>query len=216
MSGILYRLFLSKERVMKKNTVIILPVLLVIAVLAVSCASSGGTQTGQTAPALYSWNFKDPASGTAGWFMIPDEFWDFHGTAVISRDDKTFKRGMLRMDVDYSKDSESDWSEPKMKMVFDTPIEGVKRINFDFIYNPALAKDGHFKSKAVIYNGNKQLAENNTDAILALDELPSGYVKGAVSISVRGSSPVDSIVLSIAGYKIDYKGPVFFDNIRLE
>jgi len=203
---------------MKKNAVMMSVILLVIAVLVVSCASSGGAaKTEQsTADVKYSWNFDDPASGTAGWFMIPDEYWDFHGTAEISRDDKTFGKAVLRMDVDYSKDSKSDWSEPKMKMTFAAPIEGVKKISFDFIYNPALTKDGHFKSKAVIYNGKKQLAENNTDAILAFDELPGGYVKENVSISVRGSSPVDSIVLSIAGYKLDYKGPVFFDNMRLE
>jgi hypothetical protein len=202
---------------MKKNAVIMSAILLVIAVLAVSCASSGGAKTEQDAPAiLYSWNFADPASETAGWAMIPDEYWDFHGTVEVSRDDKTFGRGMLRWDVDYSKDSKSEWSEPKMKMVFDTPVEGIRKISFDFIYNPALSKGGHFKSKVVIFNGKKQLAERNTEAILALDELPGGFMKGNVSISIRGSSPVDSIVLSIAGYKTDYKGPLFFDNMRLE
>ncbi|MDR2574965.1 MAG: hypothetical protein LBC52_00815 [Treponema sp.] len=202
---------------MKKNVVKMTVVLFAVAVLAVSCASSGGAKTEQAEPAvLYSWDFSDPASGTAGWVMIPDDYWDFHGTAEVSRDDKTFGRGMLRWDVDYSKDVKSEWSEPKMKMTFNTPIEGVRKISFDFIYNPSLSKGGHFKSKAVIFNGKKQLAERNTEAILALDELPGGFLKGNVSISVRGSSPVDSIVLSIAGYKTDYKGPLFFDNIRLE
>jgi hypothetical protein len=202
---------------MKKNAVMMPAIILVIAVLVVSCASSGAAKTEQAAADVkYSWNFDDPAAGTAGWFMIPDEYWDFHGTAEISRDDTTFGKALLRMDVDYSNDSKSEWSEPKMKMAFDTPIEGVKKISFDFIYNPSLSKDGHFKSKVVIYNGKKQLAEKNTDAILAFDELPGGYVKENVSISVRGSSPVDSVVLSIAGYKVDYKGPIFFDNMRLE
>ena len=202
---------------MKKNAVIMLPVLLVIAALAVSCASSGGgAKTEAAAPALYSWDLSDPASGTAGWAMLPEDYWDFHGTVALSRDDKTFGRGMLRWDVDYSKDSNSEWSEPKMKMVFNTPIEGIRKISFDFIYNPSLSKGGHFKSKVVIFNGKKQLAERNTEAIVALDELPGGFMKGSVSMSVRGSSPVDNIVLSIAGYKTNYKGPLFFDNIRLE
>jgi len=201
---------------MKKNAVIMAAILLVIAVLAVSCASGGGAKTGKAAPALYNWNFSNPASGTAGWVIFPEDFWDYHGTAQLSRDDKTFKKGVLRMDVDFSKDSDSDWSEPKMKMVFNTPIEGVKKISFDFIYNPELIQDGHFKSKAVIFNGKKQLAENFTEAILAFDKVANGYVKEAVSISIRASEPVDTLVLSIAGYKVDYKGPVFFDNIRLE
>ena len=190
-------------------------ILLVIAVLAVSCAS-GGAKTGQTGPALYRWNFADAASGTAGWVIYPEDFWDYHGTATLSRDDKTFKKGVLRMDVDFSKDVDSDWSEPKMKMVFNTPVEGVKKISFDFIYDPELIKDGHFKSKVIIFGGGKQLAESFTDPIMAFDKVGSNYVKEAVSISVRGSAPVDTVVLSIAGYKVDYKGPVFFDNLRLE
>jgi hypothetical protein len=203
---------------MKKDAVLRQAILLVIAVLAVSCASSGGGNSGQasTADVKYSWNFADAASGTAGWFMIPEDFWDFHGTAELSRDDKTFGKGMLRMDVDYSKDANSDWSEPKMKMQFDTPVEGVRRIAFDFIYNSSLIKDGHFKSKVVTLNGKSELAANNTEAIIAFDQMPGGYVKGTVTIPARSSKPVDSVVLSIAGYKIDYKGPVFFDNIRFE
>jgi len=208
---------------MKKNLAVKKAVLLaitVLAVVAVSCASSGGAAKTETQKAAsdikYSWNFSDPASGTTGWNMIPDEYWDFHGTATLSRDDKTFGKPMLRMDVDYSKDANSEWSEPKMKMTFKTPLEGISKFSFDFIYNPTFSKGGHFKSKVVIYNGKKQLAERNTDAILALDELPNGYVKGTVSLSLRSSSPVDSMVFSIAGYKTNYKGPVFFDNMRWE
>jgi len=205
---------------MKKNGITMSAILLVIAVLAASCASGGkAAKTEQAAPEIkYSWNFDDPASGTAGWFMIPDEYWDFHGTAEVSRDDSTFGKGMLRLDVDYSKDSKSEWSEPKMKMAFDTPLEGIRNFCFDFIYNPTFSntKNGHFKSKIVIYNGKKQLSEKNTEAILALDALPNGYVKGNVSISIRASGPVDNMVFSIAGYKTDYNGPIFFDNIRWE
>jgi len=202
---------------MKKNVIFLSAILLVIALLVGSCASGGGVKTENAAADIkYSWNFNDAAAGTAGWVLIPDDYWDFHGTVEISRDDKTFGKGMLRMDVDYSKDAKSEWSEPKMKMVFNTPLEGISKINFDFIYNPSLSKGGHFKSKVVIFNGKKQLAERNTDAILAFDELPNGFVKGNVSISIRSSTPVDNIVLSIAGYKTNYNGPVFFDNMRLE
>jgi len=203
---------------MKKNLVVMSAILLIIAVLAVSCASGGGSgKTEQAAPVIkYSWNFDDAGAGTAGWFLVPDEYWDFHGTAELSRDDKTFGKPMLRMDVDYSKDANSEWSEPKMKMQFDKPLDGVRKFSFDFIYNPSFSKTGHFKSKIIIFNGKKELAANNTEAIIALDELSNGYVKGTVTIIAASSSPVDSIIFSIAGYRTNYKGPIFFDNMRME
>jgi len=202
----------------KRKLVIKLAILLVIAVLIGSCASGGGggKTEKKAAPPKYSWNFDNAEAGTAGWVLIPDEYWDFHGTAVLSRDDKTFGKPMLRMDVDYSKDADSEWSEPKMKVQLDKPVEGARKFTFDFIYNPSLSKSGHFKSKIIIFNGKKELAANNSDAILAIDELPNGYVKGTVSLIAASSAPVDNIILSIAGYKTNYKGPVFFDNMRME
>jgi hypothetical protein len=203
---------------MKKNTVITTAILLVIAVLTFSCASGGGSKAAVQAPppVKYSWDFSAPDSGTAGWVLNPEDYWDYHGTVELSRDEKTFGRPMLRMDVDFSKDASSEWSEPKIKMQLDTPIEGVRRIAFDFIYKPEFSKGGHFKSKVVTLNGKKEVAANNTEAIIAREELSDGYVKGTVSITARGSQPVDNVVLSIAGYKTNYKGPIFFDNMRFE
>jgi mannan endo-1,4-beta-mannosidase len=204
---------------MKKNVVKTSAVFLVIAALTFSCASGGGggAAVEQAPPsAKYSWDFDNSASGTAGWVMIPDEYWDFHGTAELSRDDKTFGKAMLRLDVDYSKDAASEWSEPKMKMQFDPPIQDTRRIVFDIIFKKELTKGGHFKSKVIILNGKRELSANNTEAIIARDELPDGYVKGTVTISARSTQPVDNVVLSIAGYKTSYKGPIFFDNMRFE
>jgi len=201
---------------MKKN-VLKQMILLSAVLLAFSCASGAEPKKTQTASAVkYNWNFTVAGNGTAGWFLVPDEYWDFHGTAVLSRDEKTFAKPMLRMDVDFTKDANSDWSEPKMKMQFEKPINNVKKITFDFIYNPAFSKSGNFKSKVIIFNGNKELASNITDAIIALDELPNGYVKGTVSLIAASLEPIDNIILSIAGYRTNYKGPIFFDNMRLE
>jgi hypothetical protein len=191
-------------------------ILLIIAAFAISCASSGGSGKAKTGAIKYKWDFRDARAGTAGWFMVPDEYWDFHGTAVLSRDDKTFGKPMLRMDVDFTKDTTSEWSEPKMKMQFKKPVKDVTRIIFDFIYNPSFSKSGCIKSKVITFNGEKQLAATHIDDIFAFDELPNGYVKGEVMLIAASSTPVDNMLLSIAGYLSDYKGPVFFDNMRLE
>jgi len=202
---------------MKKNIVKIQVFLLVIAVLTVSCAS-GGAKTEQAAPGIkYSWDFEDAGAGTAGWFLVPDEYWDFHGTAELSRDASTFGDGKLRLDIDFSKDAGSEWSEPKMKMEFNPPLEGIRTFTFDILFNPSFSKGGHFKSKIIVSNDKKQLADNGSDAIVALDELPNGFVKGTVKLRIGSiSSPVNNMLFSIAGYKTNYKGPIFIDNMSWE
>jgi len=49
-----------------------------------------------------------------------------------------------------------------------------------------------------------------------VDKLANGYVKETVSILFNASGPVDSIIFGIVGIQTDYKGPIFFDNMRLE
>jgi len=164
----------------------------------------------------YNWDFSNPSSGTAGWFVFPEGDWDYHGTTNVSRDDQTFGKGMLRVDIDYSKDSSSVWSEPKMKTVFNTPVKGATRITFDFIYSPALRKTGYFRTQVQIYNGTNLIAQEISKLISAVENLPNGYVKETISIWFNTSSPVDSIIFGISGIWTDYKGPVFFDNLRLE
>jgi len=201
---------------MKKSIIITSMILLVIAILIGSCASSGGN-TGGKAEATVKWScdFSNPAS-IENFVLVPDEYWDFHGTASLSRDDKTLGMPLLRMDVDFSKDANSEWSEPKMRIKFDPPLEGIRKFYFDFYYNPSFSKGGHFKSKIIILNGKTSLMDKGTDAIIAPEELPNGFVKGTVSMSARGSKPVDNMLLSIAAYKNDYKGPLFFGNMRWE
>jgi len=204
---------------MKKNVVITSAILLAIAVLIGSCASSGGGSAKteeKAAPAVkWSCDFSDPAS-VANWSMAPEEYWDFKGTATLSHDDKTLGKGLLRMDVDFSKDANSDWSEPKMRGKFDPPLEGVRKFYFDVYYNPSFAKSGSLKSKIIIYNGKTALTDNMTDMIKTVEELPNGYVKGTVALSARGAKPVDNMLVSIVGYRTNYKGPIFIGNMRWE
>lgn len=206
---------------MKKNVFMTSAILLVIALLIGSCASSGGSGgSGKTAekaaPTIkYSCDFSDPEAGTAGWAMAPEEYYDFKGTATLSRDDKTFGFGLLRMDVDFSKDSASEWSEPKMRGKFDPPLEGIRKFYFDIYWNPSYAKGGQIKSKIIIYSGKLALTDNMIDTIKT-EPLDNGFVKGTVGLTARGAKPVDSMLLSIAGYKTNYKGPIFFGNMRWE
>jgi len=203
---------------MKKNVLTRSAILLVIALLIGSCASSGGGGKTEKKAASVKWScdFSDAAAGTAGWVLVPEEYWDFKGTAALSRDDKTLGMPLLRLDVDFSKDADSWWSEPKMRGFFAPPIENIRKFYFDLYYNPSFSKEGQFKSKIIIFSGKTALAENNAESILATDELPNGYVKATVTMVARGAKPVDNMLLSIVGSKTDYKGPVFIGNMRWE
>jgi len=204
---------------MKKNIIFTSMILLLIAFLIGSCASSGnaGGKAADSGKVKWSCDFSDASAGTAGWDLIPsDEFWDFHGTASLSRDDKTLGMPMLRLDIDFTKDADSWWSEPKMKGTFNPPLQNIRKFFFDFYYNPAFSTEGSFKSKIIILHDEKELANNNADTIIATDELPNGYVKATVSFVARSTAPVDNMLLSIVGAKTNYKGPVFIGNMRWE
>jgi hypothetical protein len=166
----------------------------------------------------YSWNFSDPSAGTAGWVVAEGEFWEYNGPAVLSRDDTTFGKGMLRLDVDFTNDSKKDWSEPKLKYNFSEPVEmnGFVRFTFDFYYSPYFSTGGHFKSKIIALNGNTTLTDAGGGAISGDDET-GDYLKATVTLQIKNTSgQMDNMLLSIAGYLTDYKGPVFFDNLRWE
>jgi hypothetical protein len=191
-----------------------------ISVMALSCASGGGGGGGapkEEAPVVpvYSWNFDDSGAGTAGWVAAEGEFWDYKGTVAVSRDDSTLGKAMLKVDLDYSKDSSSEWSEPKIKFTFGTPLDlsTVTRFNFDFYYNPGFSQRGSFKSKVVVMEGGKEKTTGEAES-LKFEDAGNGWMKAKVSLRIRKvSGKMEAVVLGIPGYRTNYKGPVFFDNI---
>lgn len=186
--------------------------------LLISCASTGGGNAKLGTPG--NWTFGDPEAGTAGWELANNEFYQYHGTINLSRDDTTLGKGLLRLDVDFTKDAELEWSEPKMKNDFPKAynMKGKTRFCFDFYYNPEFqtTPDGHFKAK-VFSNNNGIHVDNTGDAIENFSDAGNGFKKAQVSILIMPVSGfMTDLRFSIAGYMTDYKGPVFFDNMRWE
>ena len=197
---------------MKTLKIVLLAVL--IAALALSCASTGGVERGPVG----SWEFSDPAKGLQGWELANSEFYQYHGTIKLSYDDTTLGTGLLRLDVDYTKDKELEWSEPKMKNDFPKAfnMKGKTRFMFDFYYNPSLLNGGHFKSK-VYSNGNGILVDSSGEAIEGGEDVGEGFVKQEVTILIMPIAGfMTDLRFSIAGYLTDYNGPVFFNNMRWE
>ncbi|MDR2730368.1 MAG: hypothetical protein LBB81_05655 [Treponema sp.] len=204
---------------MKKKLLITMAALaavILIFAFAASCASSGGSGGGQRRAGEGGlWTFDNPDNETEGWYLATSEFYQHHSNAQLSRDDTTFGNGMLRLDVDYTKDSDSEWSEVKMANDFPKSIDmkNKDKFAFDFYYNPALRSGGSFKPKIWSNNGSKFINEAGFD-IEGDEKMSNGFIKAYVEIYiVPGAGFIPDMRLGIAGYLTDYKGPVFFDNI---
>jgi len=185
------------------------------AALVVSCASSGGGGGGGARGPLGVWTFENPDAETGGWYLANSEFYQYKGSAKLSRDDTTFGKGMLRLDVDYTGHQDSEWSEVKMANDFPKSInmKGIDKFAFDFYYNPSLRTGGVFKPKIWSNNGSKFINETGID-IEGGEKMSNGFYKAYVEIYIMpGGGYIPDMRLSIAGYLTDYKGPVFFDNI---
>jgi len=187
-------------------------VLLAASVLILSCASAGGSQT-----PVFRWNFDNADAGTAGWAPAPEEHWDFKGTINASRDTATMGKPMLRVDIDFSKDAESWWSEPKLKYTFDElfDLSGYSKLSFDMYFNPANSTTGSFKGKVMFFQDKIAVTDSELNLIMPTEEV-GDYLKASVVFRFRSTRSVNIIHLGIVGAVTNYKGPIFIDNLRLE
>jgi hypothetical protein len=209
---------------MKHTKCVFIAAAILAAGLLVSCASTGGSAAsgssdgGAKAGPAGSWNFDDPAAETAGWVLTPAEFYQYHGEATLSYDNTTLGNGALRLDLDFTADSSAEWSEPKLAIDFPKSInmKGITQFCFDFYINPSYRTTGNFQTKVFSNNG----ASVDSTAPIAEEEgkdAGNGFIKIPVTILIMPTAGfIPDMRLSIAGYLTDYKGPVFFDNMRWE
>ena len=203
---------------MKRTKNIVITIAAVLAVLLIlSCASTGGGKSSRQP--VGSWSFAEASGGTLGWYLANSEFYQYHGSVKLDYDDTTLGKGLLRMDVDFTKDKGLEWSEPKMANDFPRAfnMKGITKFVFDFYYNPAFdTVGGHFKSK-VFSNSNGIRVDNTGEAIEGGEDAGDGFLKTEVTILIMPvTGYMTDMRFSIAGYMTDYKGPVFFDNMRWE
>jgi hypothetical protein len=186
------------------------------ACLVFSCASTGGGG-GEKGGGAGAWDFDDPAAETAGWELTPGEFYQYHGDIALSYDDTTFGNGMLRLDVDFTNDINNEWSEPKIKNDFPKAvnIKGITRFAFDFYYNPSYRTNGSFKAK--VFSNNGASVDSTGEIPEGGEDAGNGFLKTRAAILIMPTAGfMPDMRFSIAGSLTDYKGPVFFDNMRWE
>jgi hypothetical protein len=136
----------------------------------------------------------------------------------LSRDDTTLGKPLLRLDVDFTQDKDFEWSEVKIANNFPKSIsmKGIDKFACDFYYNPSFRTGGLFKSKIWSNNGSKFINETGLD-LEGGEDAGNGFLKVSSEIYIAPSGgSIPDMRFSIAGYLTDYKGPVFFDNLRWE
>ena len=201
-------------KMVKKITVIF--TIALIAVFIFSCASSGGSGDAQGSKV---WSFANPSDDVQGWEVASSEFWNYRGGATLSYDSETFGRGLLRLDLDFTETSAEDWSEPKMKNDFPRAfnMRGVSVFAFDFYYNPSLLNEGTFTPKIFTNNNGILVDVAGVPIEGSVEEFDNGFVKQEVFMFVpRTAGFMTDLRFSVAGNLTNYKGPVFFDNIRFQ
>lgn len=133
--------------------------------------------------------------------------WDYAGGLTIGYDSGL---KAMRLDLDYTGNSTSSWSEAKVKCSFAQPrqLEGYNRFSFDFIYDPSKMTKGSFSVK---------LSAGTMDAhapITNVTEYGGGLkMAEAILTLTGGSNAVNSFIIGLVGVNTDYRGPVFIDNI---
>ncbi|MDR0644707.1 MAG: hypothetical protein LBG05_07345 [Treponema sp.] len=173
-------------------------------------AKAGGAGGGPDAPG--EWNF-DHAANTGGWYVAAGEFWAYEGTIKLSYDNKTFGNGMLRVDVDFSKqENQSDWSEPKIKTdISPLPLGGYHELSFDLYFNPSFRTKGTFQTKVFANGGLDTTGRIRGEG----QDAGNGYKK--ITPVIKFTPPeisTETITFSVVGSGTDYKGPIFIDNIK--
>ncbi|MDR0455524.1 MAG: hypothetical protein LBH20_02420 [Treponema sp.] len=203
---------------MKTIKTMMMAVIALMAVLA-SCASSGGGGGGGDARgALGVWTFADASADVQGWWLSTAENYKYKAPAKLSHDSATLGKGLLRLDVDFTNNIEDDWAD--IKIVYDFPkmlnMKGKTRFTFDFYYNPAFRSDGGFKP--MVWCNNNGLAINFTgESIEGGEDAGEGFLKQKGEVLIMPTSGfMPDMRFIIAGNFTDYKGPVFFDNMRWE
>lgn len=133
--------------------------------------------------------------------------WDYGGGLTIGYDSGL---KAMRLDLDYTGNSSSSWSEAKVKysLAQSWQMEGYNRFSFDFIYSPSNMNKGSFSVK---------LSAGTMDAhapIENITEYGGGLKMAEAVLTLAGdSNTINSFIIGLAGVNTDYKGPVYIDNI---
>jgi mannan endo-1,4-beta-mannosidase len=168
--------------------------------------SDGGEEPELPPVAPVAFTFDDPAD-IALW--SDDGSYDYSGGVTQISYDSVLQA--MKLDVDYSGNASSSWSEAKIRYTFAAPfqLEGYNRFSFDFIYDPAQMTTGSFMAKLFASGIDTNIAVGNAE-----DLGSSGLKKATVTLNLSGDrNSISSFTLGLVGNRTDYKGPIYIDNV---
>ena len=159
-----------------------------------------------------TWSFDDEEQGMGGWNF--GGVWSHQGNPEISYT-SSIGNGALKLNLDFTNDTEVSWSEVKLQNDFKEKINinGYNVLTYDFIYNPQSMTMGSFKTK--LYSDGA-IDSYEDIKLLELEDIEGGLKKARVKVKFPSvNKEIESLTLSIIGVNSNYKGDIYIDNIQL-
>ncbi|XCP85693.1 glycosyl hydrolase [Roseburia hominis] len=162
-----------------------------------------------------TWDFEDGT--TQGWYF--DNSWagdSYHGP---TENVCSVENGRLKVDMDYSKDVENGWLQPAISISPEGGIDfsGATMLGFEMYFSAEAKTTGNITVKGVAGNVlNEQMSGINN---METEDVGNGLTKAVFNFEIdtaaAKSETPDKLMLLLVGNNTDYKGPIYFDNIRL-
>lgn len=183
-------------------------------------AGEGYSKSEDEKPAVDSvvWNFDD--NTTQGWEFDASWAGDYHGPKdnVCSADN-----GKLKVDMDYSGDKDNGWIQPAISI---SPEDGIDFSNaavlgFEMYFDPNAKTAGNITVKAVSEKDGNQIFNEQMSGIndMTAEDAENGLKKVVFNFEIDAAAAKkvkpDKLMLLLVGNNTDYKGALYFDNIRL-
>ncbi len=165
---------------------------------------------------LHEWNFDDGIGSweNAGWN------YQYNGEEVTTESEYN----MLKVNVDYSKDKDIDWSQIGVREWGNIDVKGSTKTTFDLYYDPAKLDGALTIKEALQYQSGDDYTEAvstdvtvDTDSAVGSDvsEL-SGWKKAKVTITYdEVTQDICNTVLCIVGKNTTYTGALYIDSIKI-
>ena len=160
----------------------------------------------------FKWNFDNEEQGTSGWNF--DGVWAHQGNPEISYD-SNIGEGSLKLNLDFTNDTETSWSEVKLQNNFSDSINinGYNMLTYDFIYNPSSMTMGSFKTK--LYSDGA-IDSYEDIKLIELEDIEGGLKKAKVKVKFPSvNKDIENLTLAIVGVNTNYKGNIYIDNIEI-
>lgn len=179
---------------------------------------SSTTGEGISSGILYDFEENQPE----GWDVSD---WDFKEAIKLSNE---LQR--LKAELDFSDKLSNGWAQAGIEQTELSGVDfaGKNCITFDFYYNDQYKSAGNFTIKAVVeadVNGSsKSIISSDCLDVTSNNELPEekledGWTKKKLTFDLdeiqAATVPATRLVFLVVGRNTDYKGTLYFDNIRI-